>query len=771
VLEVFSFQNNPIDKLESVCYNQRIIKKGRKQVDQKIENALVYLAERCDGAFSEDGQGFNKPDSYLGKRLAEAVGRGYELPDSHCAIASQMLQKYKGQLERGGLEVPKPIQIEKRTSFGTLDVQIGEFAVEFDYDPHLVDSIKSEFKGRRWNGECWIIEHNAYNCEKIIGWAEYHEFAISQAARELSANVPQVVEQAEVANVPQEEGQAEVVNITLEGDVIAIRFEYDAEIVKAVKNIPGRRWNDSDKVWIAPQSSVKEVATFAKHHNLNIADDVAGFVIDQEAKISASKAAYAEIEIQGLGGEPYPFQKAGIAYLAEAERALLGDEPGVGKTIQALGVLQYLEAFPALIVVPASLKLNWEREANKWIPGKKILVIQGRDNGYDYANYDLVIINYDVIKAHQESLMEVEFKAIICDESHYCKNPKSLRSKAVKKIAAEIKYRFLLTGTPVVNRPIELAHQLDIINRLDDLGGFFPFAKRYCEAYKSRFGWDFSGAAHLDELHEKMRASFYIRRTKDQVLKELPSKTHAVIPVEITNRREYEKAKEDTILWLGEQAEQDKEFLASIAHMPKDDQREAKWARRQEAEYKAAQAEVLVRINALRKLAMQGKLKSVIDWTRDFLESDEKLIIFAHHIEAQDAMLEEFPGTRIQSKDDSETRQANVDRFQDGDSQTIVCSLKAAGVGLTLTASSNVLFVEQGWTPADMDQATDRTHRIGQDSAVTAWHLLAKDTIDEDMYELIEKKRQVVDAVTDGVAVEESQGILNELVERMLENA
>ncbi len=183
-------------------------------------------------------------------------------------------------------------------------------------------------------------------------------------------------------------------------------------------------------------------------------------------------------------------------------------------------------------------------------------------------------------------------------------------------------------------------------------------------------------------------------------------------------------------------------------------------------------AEHLSKITTLKRLAGEGKIEAACEWIDTFLDStDRKLVVFAHHISVVDALAERYGNLRVAGKDSAEARQAAVDTFQnDSEHRVIVLNMKAGGVGLTLTAASDVLFVEQGWTPGEHDQAEDRCHRIGQEDNVSAWYLLAEGTIDDDIFALIEKKRVIVDAVTDG---EDSTGtsVLNDLVKTLIARA
>lgn len=572
---------------------------------------------------------------------------------------------------------------------------------------------------------------------------------------------------------PTDAAQAKRIAVTDDGKKFIVHFGYDPALVTAVKELPGRRFDGAGKLWTLPANpeSVEPLFRFAAQYNFDIARTAANRMAElvevRAERIEGSRASDATIEIVGLGGELRPFQLAGVAYALATKRLFIADEMGLGKTVEALATIQAANAYPAIIVCPASLKLNWQREAAKWLPGRSISIWNGKAG--EVA--DVIVINYDVLKKHLPALLEVKAKCVVFDESHYAKNYKAARTEACKELAKGVEYRLALTGTPVLNRPQELISQLGIIGRLNDVGGdFWTFAKRYCGAYRDRFGWVMSGAAHLDELNEKMRATCFIRRNKADVLTELPAKQRTTLDIEIDNRAEYAKAERDLISWLGNRAAEDKAFLESIKHLDADAQKSAKAERRAEKENSAGQAEQLVRIESLKQLAAHGKIEAVAEWVENFLDSGEKLVLFAHHIDIVETLAAKFNAPSITGSTPLDKRQQYVDRFQsDPACNLIVLNIRAGGVGLTLTAASNVAFVELDWTPAAHDQAEDRCHRIGQTDAVTAWYLLARGTIDDDIAALIEKKRAVVDAATEGDIEAQRSGIMNDLIARLME--
>ncbi len=354
-----------------------------------------------------------------------------------------------------------------------------------------------------------------------------------------------------------------------------------------------------------------------------------------------------------------------------------------------------------------------------------------------------------------------------------------------KAISRNIRYRVLLTGTPVDNRPQEIISQLDILDRLDEFGGSWKFKLRYCGAYQIRIPgrgmvWDFKGSSNLAELNAKLRATCYIRRKKEDVLTELPPKTFQVLPFELTNRKEYTKAEKDILKYVKEiayLAEKTKHIGADTvrdedALTPDEIEARARIAA-DLAAAKAARAQVLVGIGILRKLCAQGKIAQIKEWVADFLEGEEKLVVFAHHVEIQEQLLQEFKqwgAVSVMGSDTPAVRSQNVTTFQnDPACRVIVVSLSAGAEGITLTASSTVLFVEHPWTPGKKAQAEDRCHRMGQLNNVTIYDTIATMSFDEDLFALLRDKSEIVAALADGdqtASVSQLQEILTRIAAR-----
>ena len=455
----------------------------------------------------------------------------------------------------------------------------------------------------------------------------------------------------------------------------------------------------------------------------------------------------------GVAATLRPFQGAAVQYAVRARRTFLADEPGLGKTLQALVSLETVGAFPALIVCPASLRLNWLREAEQWLPERSARAL---DPDRPVLDADVCVVSYDVLHRLTESLQRCPPRALVLDEAHFCKNPSARRTGAALAIAGaldEAALVLLLTGTPVVNRPDDLIAQLRILDRLEAVGG------QRCLAQAQR------DPLELALLHKRLRRTCFVRRHKGDVLEQLPDKQRVVVPMSITNRAEYRAVQADVARWLREQAEADQRFLAEIELLPPGEREAAIQARGREAEQRARRAEALIRVSKLALVAARGKLDPAVEWIDAFLESGEKLVVFTRHREIGDRLLQSFPDAAVATgRITADQRTQQIARFQeDSACRLIICSLDAAGVGITLTAASNVAFLEMGWTPATHDQAEDRVHRIGQHNAVTAWYLLAAETIDERIAGVVERKRRLVRAASDGAPYND-ESALDELL-------
>jgi hypothetical protein len=427
-------------------------------------------------------------------------------------------------------------------------------------------------------------------------------------------------------------------------------------------------------------------------------------------------------------------------------------------TIQAIGTLEYssksADVYPAVIVCPPTLVLNWKAEWNRWLPHRRVEVVTNRKDFPIKGEYDVLVVGYSNISHWEKQLLG--HKSYIYDESHYVKSPSAQRTKAaikMAKTASKDGVVLCLTGTPVTNRPAEYASQLDVIGKLKEFGGLWGFYRRYCNAFQDSFGqWNISGHSHLDELNDRLRGTCYIRRTKSQVMSELPPVFHAPVLIEGTpaGMKEYEKAEKDIIKYITDRA---REIALELGESPHSAAVIAK--------IKAESNEHLVKLSVLRRLAAKAKMPAVEEWVKERIENGNKVVIAAHHRDIVDELARKFGNLRIQGGMDVAEIEAQKKRFQEApveEAPVIVLSIQAAKTGHTLTAAQDILFVELPWTPADLDQTYSRLHRIGQKGSVTATYMMTNGTIDQEIYNLIEKKRSVVNAAVDGGEFAESFG-------------
>jgi len=603
------------------------------------------------------------------------------------------------------------------------------------YDREEVEQIKA-IDGAKWDkvAKAWRIPMSSVVEARDFG--EKHGFIIDSQV--LTFDLPQKLNPT--------------FGVTLEKEFIFMSFAYDPVKVKAVKAIPSVTWHAKTMAWRAPISSLTECIEWAEKFNQPIPADLNQLASKlketHDESVMQSRSVDADIEVAGLPLLPY--QRAGVKYAAQAKRCFIADDMGLGKTLQAIATLEYVrDSYPAVVVCPPNLVLNWQKEYEKWLPERKVVTVTDRKTFPEHKDFDVLVIGYSNINHWQKQIKD--FRSFVFDESHYIKSPTSQRTKAAIKIARTAPRQGIilcLTGTPVTNRPAEYASQLDVLGKLNTFGGLWGFYRRYCGAFRDRFGqWNISGNSNLDELNEKLRGNCYIRRTKDQVLKDLPPVRHANIIVagSPTQMAEYRKAERDIVEYLVERA---KQIALELGTSP--------GSAAVVAKIKAEANEHLVRISVLRRLAAKAKMDSVVEFIESHKEAGLKVVVAAHHRDVVDEIANKFGGLKIQGGMLVEEVEAAKSRFQEEpteDAPVIVLSIQAAKTGHTLTASQDVLFVELPWTPADVDQTYSRCHRLGQKGSVTATYLLCEGTVDEEIYNLISRKRGVVNAATDGGAV------------------
>lgn len=502
----------------------------------------------------------------------------------------------------------------------------------------------------------------------------------------------------------------------------------------------GAKWDPGRGFWVLPLSEENLIRLTSECPRILLHRTLRGMIPQRPSLLRDEFRE--EVSVPGLKGDLFPFQRRGVAWIERCQgRALIADEPGTGKTIQALAWLQlHPEARPALVVCPAVVRGNWVAEARGWLEARPENDVTEIRSGKNVPGSGITVCNYDLVHRLPDDYRPV---AVVMDECHYIKSPSARRSKVVAGLAKRARYVVALSGTPMLNRPAELFSVLNVL-RPDIWRDRRSFEIRYCGGHLAQAGykrfWRADGATNIPELASSLRKNIMIRRCKDDVLGELPVKIRQFVDLpldSLSNAQEYLRAEEDFAAWL-------------LEH--KLDRAQATGAKAAPWEImKTLRAEALVKLGALRKLAGMGKVVHTLRWAEDFLEgSDSKLVIFAHHQDVQEAILvglRRFGVARLAAGNDY--RRETL-RFQsDRSVRVAVCSLKAAGQGVTLTAASHMLLCELDWTPAILEQAEDRIHRIGQERACTYTYIVSSETVDRDMLDALGLKRIVLNKTID----------------------
>lgn len=552
----------------------------------------------------------------------------------------------------------------------------------------------------------------------------------------------------------------------------ALEFEFDPDVLNFCRNSKDifgwKEFNYIDGKWRFNDLNIA-VEIQNKYPKCIVSDEIVTDLVFAKMKMDEERereknaeriknSNESNIVINGLRsdkpGELYPYQKVGVEFfLNSGGRAILADQMGTGKTLQSLAYIAHSKAPRALIICPAAVKHSWDGEVEAWTNLKSV-VINSKSNGKIFENdyYDVVIINYDIVPKFLKEILKANFYTIVVDEFTYIKNSRAKRTKCVRAICKKAPTVLLLSGTPMLSRPVELFNGLNIIDP-KTWNDYIGYTKMYCSGHQGRWGWDANGASNLDELQKRI-SKYFIRRTKDQILKDLPEKIFINRPVELEGeyQRKYMMALDEFGRFLRDVK---KKKTPEIA--------------------RALQAEKLVKLGALRQLTSEGKISFAEDLINEILESDEKMLVFSVYNKPLEILYEKFKEKSVilTGKTNEKDKFDAIDKFQKDDSIKIFFGgTLSAGMGITLTAATNVLFIDYSWNPSQMSQAIDRIHRIGNKaSSVNIYNLYARGTIDEYMTKLLKKKQLLFDKIIDGADVKvksSNANMLNDVL-RMVE--
>lgn len=632
--------------------------------------------------------------------------------------------------------------------------------VRFPYDAAAVAAIRG-VEGRRWDADrrVWTAPLTSIRAVR--------EFALLFG-----------LDDSDLVSVPDADPVIEP-SVALVDGSFRIRFVFDRDLLQTVRDLPTAVFDAVSRDWRVSGAAAAEVADFVAATSAIVAEDAQIALLSagaDAARLQASRATDADIVLPPLGGTLLPFQRAGVAYALNVLQesgagpwpsgrrsggVLIGDEQGLGKTVQAIALNAALNATRTVVVCPSSLRLNWIREWLRWRPdhaNDPPVILRGTKPDASVLRA-VNIVGWEVLAEWQGVLADSGVDCVIYDEMHFAKTVSALRTQAAMRLADRTigsgGVVIGLTGTPMLNRPLEVLPLIRILGRVKDFGGGVALRELALE--------------HPHLLNRVLRSKCFVRRRKAEVLAELPPKrwVPVALPLSADGAERYARAEADFLRFIATEAAKTAQEAGQADEVVKQ--------AAMDAMLRALSARALVAINGLRQEATIGKMDATHRWLEDFLVSGAKVVIFAWHRNVVEELAERHAnGLKIYGGMTDAEKQEAVDRFQtDPTAQVLVCGIKAAGIGLTLTAASDVVFVEQGWNPAEMEQAADRCHRIGQTDSVTAWNLLAADTIDEAIHDLIASKRVVISAATDGDAASDADpsnvvlGVLRHLALRV----
>lgn len=421
---------------------------------------------------------------------------------------------------------------------------------------------------------------------------------------------------------------------------------------------------------------------------------------------------------------PLEHQKESIEKLAGSKRFILADDMGLGKTTSTIIAALETGVKKILIVCPASLKINWQREIENYT-NRSVFIAESKNFS---TEHDFVIVNYDILKNFYDlknkdnsPITQSNFDLIILDEAHYISNPQAARTKLVNSFSKKVKYLWLLTGTPMTNRPMNYYNLLSLIES-PVAQNWMAYAIRYCGGYQFKAGnrkiWNVTGATNLEELRDRTSKQV-LRRLKTDVL-DLPDKI--ITPVYLNLKsKQYEALMGEYYDWYDKNEEERKSLTVQFSKLMK-----------------------------VRQVIAEEKIKNTIEIAENIIEQGKKLIIFTNFTDTLNKLVEHFGkiAVKLDGSTTKPARQHAVDQFQENDKiKVFIGNVKAAGTGITLTAAEGVIFNDISFVPGDMSQAEDRAYRYGQKNTVSIYYPLYDNTIEAIIYDMVNEKKKNIETV------------------------
>ena len=452
-------------------------------------------------------------------------------------------------------------------------------------------------------------------------------------------------------------------------------------------------------------------------------EQVYDFWIPKVALIKDNKVKDVVIDYEKYSHRPpLEHQKEAIKSLVENKKFILADDMGLGKTTSTIIAALETGAKKILIICPASLKINWQREIENY-SDKPTSIIEGKK----WEDGDFIIINYDIIKNfHDEKkksdsvLLKTKFDLVIIDEAHYIQNKQAQRTKLINDFVSNVDRLWLLTGTPITSRPINYFNLLNLIE-CPVAKNWMAYVKRYCNGFQFQAGrrkiWNVSGASNLEELRDRT-APLVLRRLKENVL-DLPDKIITPVYLRLKSK-EYEALMGEYYDWYDKNGESDSLTLQ------------------------------FTKLTKVRQVIAEEKVASTIEICENIVEQGKKVIVFTNFTKTLEMILEHFgkKAVRLDGQMSQKERQMSVDRFQnEEDVMVFVGNIKAAGVGITLTAGEAVVMNDLSFLPSDHSQAEDRSYRYGQKNNVLVYYPIFDNTVEGIIYDILKKKKDIFETV------------------------
>ena len=442
---------------------------------------------------------------------------------------------------------------------------------------------------------------------------------------------------------------------------------------------------------------------------------------------------------------PLAHQKEAIQKLVENKKYILADDMGLGKTTSTIIAALEAGCKKVLIICPATLKINWKREIENYST-KSVFIAEGKNFS---TEHDFVIINYDILKNFHDTkkkddsqILRANFDLVVVDEAHYIKNAQAQRTKLINDIVKKIDRLWLLTGTPMTSRPIDYYNLLNLIDS-PVAKNWMAYVIRYCSGYQFKVGarkvWNVMGASNLEELRDRT-SNLTLRRLKEDVL-DLPDKIITPVYLRLKSK-EYEEVMGEYYNWYEKNPEESKSLTVQFTKLTK-----------------------------VRQIIANEKIEQTIELAENIVEQGKKVIIFCNFTDSLNKICEHFgkSAVKVDGSMSKPERQLSVDSFQEDEKiKVFVGNIKAAGVGLTLTAAEAVIMNDLSFLPSDHSQAEDRAYRFGQKNNVLVYYPIFENTIEGIIYDILNNKKQVIatvmgDNMNMGDAAEEILKRINEL--------